>query len=241
MRIGETVRHLIAILAIGLGASSTGANTVTFAVGGTLLNSVDSLHEGDAFTLTYSVDTSIPGDLIFQIGQTTFVSFDNVTSATVRIGSWSASSVGITREIDDPDLDQYEMFSSGVVAAPPISGLDVFFFTLALFDTSGLLVTDAFTPLTVLSPYTDSGFAIVFADDETTVGVFARVTSIALVPEPGTMLLLMMGCAALHWVGRTGHRGRRSIRGREDETAAIRTMADGHNMAFLPTAPSGHV
>jgi len=201
MRVRRTLRHLIAILVMGLGASSAGAGVITFVVSGTLVSSFDSLHAGDAFTLKYAVDTSIPGNLIFQSGQTTFVSFDNVTSATVSIGSWSASSVGLTREIDDPASDQYEMFSSGAVTAPSIGGLDVFFFTLALFDPSGMLVTDAFTPLTNLSPFVDNSFAIVFADDQTTVGLFATVTSIAVVPEPGTMLLLMMGWAALCWVG----------------------------------------
>ena len=102
---------------MGLGASSAGASVITFVVSGTLVSSFDSLHAGDAFTLKYAVDTSIPGNLIFQNGQTTFVSFDNVTSAMVSIGSWSASSVGITREIDDPALDQYEMFSSGAIGS----------------------------------------------------------------------------------------------------------------------------
>ncbi|MEO8104435.1 MAG: PEP-CTERM sorting domain-containing protein [Betaproteobacteria bacterium] len=207
MRVRRTFRNLIAILVMGLGASSAGASVLTFAVYGTLTTSFDSLHAGDAFTLKYTVDTSIPGNLIFQSGQTTFVSFDNVTSAMVSIGSWSASSVGITRQIDDPASDQYEMFSSGVVTAPSIGGLDVFYFTLALFDPNGMLVTDAFTPLTNLSPFVDSGFAVVFAGDDTTVGLFATVTSIAVVPEPGTMLLLMIGCAALCWVGWTGGRG----------------------------------
>ena len=206
MRVRQTLRHLIAILVLALGASSVGASVLNFVVSGTLVTSFDSLHAGDSFTLKYAVDTSIPGTLIFQIGPTTFVSFDNVTSAMVSIGSWSASSVGLTREIDDPASDQYEMFSSGVVTAPSIGGLDVYFFTLALFDPSGMLVTDAFTPLTKLSPFVDNSFAIVFADDQTTVGLFATVTSIAVVSEPGTMQLLMIGCATLCWIGWMGGR-----------------------------------
>jgi hypothetical protein len=207
MRVLGVLRYLLATLVLGLGASSAGASIVTFVVSGTLSSSFDSLHVGDAYTLTYTVDTSIPGNLIFQSGQTTWVSFDNVTSAMVRIGGWSASSVGLTRQIDDPAGDQYEMFSSGAVNAPSIGGLDVFFFTLQLIDPSGALVTDAFIPLNNLSPLVDSGFAIVFADDQTTVGLFATVKSIALVPEPSTMLLLMMGWVALRWVNRRGGRG----------------------------------
>jgi len=199
---------------MALGATSAGASVITVVASGTLVTSFDSLHAGDSFTLKYTVDTSIPGTLIFQIGPTTFVSFDNVTSATVSIGSWSASSVGLTREIDDPAGDQYEMYSSGAVTAPSIGGLDVSYFTLALFDPSGMLVTDAFTPLTKLSPFVDNSFAIVFADDQNTVGLFATVANIAVVPEPGTMQLLMMGCAALCWAGWMGGR-RESDRRRE--------------------------
>jgi hypothetical protein len=222
MRVRRLLQCLLATLVLGLGASSADAGLVRFAVSGTLLSSFDSLHAGDAFTLTYTVDTSIPGNLIFQDGQTTFVSFDNVTSALVHIGGWSASSVGLTREIDDPALDTYEMFSSGAVNASSIGGLNVFFFTLQMFDTSGALVTDAFMPLTNLSPVADAGFAIVFADDQTTVGMFAAVNSIATVPEPSMMLLLLIGLAALGWVNRrsgrltsrlTGPAGTRSLAG----------------------------
>ena len=203
MRLRRTLRHVIAILVLGLGTSTSGASLLTFVVSGSLGNSFGDLHAGDAFTLTYTVDTAVPGTLIFQSGQTTFVSFDNVVSSTVRIGSWLASSQGITREIDDPALDDYEMFSSAV-SAPSVGGLDVSFFTLQVLDTSGALVTDAFTPLTRVSPFDDNGFAIVFADDQTALAVGGRVSSIAVVPEPGTLALLVIGCAAL--VTRPGRR-----------------------------------
>jgi len=212
MRVRRTLRQLIAVLVVGLGASGAAASMLTFVISGTLVTSFDTLHFGDPFTLTYTVDTAVPGNLIFQGGQTTWVSFDNVTSATVAIGGWSASSLGLTRQIDDPVADQYEMFSSGTVSAPSVGGLDVSFFTLQLIDPSGTLVSDAFTPLTSLPLLSERGFAVVFANDVNTVGVFAAIDSIALMPEPGTLILLTTACATL--LVATGGTRRRSLRRR---------------------------
>jgi len=198
MRFRRALRQLIAILVTGFAASSAGAGMLTFVMSGTVGNSFDTLHAGDAFTLTYTVDTSIPGNLIFQSGPTTWVSFDNVTSATVTMGSWSASSLGLTRQFDDPAADSYEMFSSGAVAAPQVGGMDVSFFTLQIIDPTALMVPDAFTPISNLSPFgNNAGFAVVFANDVTAVAVGATIESIALAPEPGTLMLLIVGCAVL--------------------------------------------
>ena len=51
--------------------------------------------------------------------------------------------------------------------------------------------------LTRLSPYADSSFAIVFANDQTALAVGASIASIAVVPEPGTAVLLIALCLAL--------------------------------------------
>jgi hypothetical protein len=193
------MRQAAAVMLVSLGASSAAASLVTFVVSGTLDSGFDILHAGDPFKFTYTIDTSITGNLIFQDPQTTWVNFDNVTASTVTIGAWSASATsGVTEQIDSPGFDNYEVFA-GPVVGPPLGGMDAVTFNLELFDTSGALVPDAFTPLTNFASYDDNALWVIFRNDVDQRAAHGRISTIGVLPEPATTTLLVIGFTCLLW------------------------------------------
>jgi hypothetical protein len=193
------------MMVLCLGAMDAGASVITYAVSGTLDTSLDTLHSGDAFTMTYSVDPSIPGSLVFQDTQMTWASFIP-TSAAMRVGTFSAASgPGTLYQIDAPSHDQYEVFSGAPVGSSSIGGLDIVYFTIELHDLTGTAISDALTLLTTPSIATlpDNAFWAIFASSDGGFGyVHGTISSIAVVPEPATLMLLAIGIAPLAWMRR---------------------------------------
>lgn len=200
MRIYRATLRLVAMVVLCLGAMETSASVIRYSVSGTLDTSFDTLYAGDAFTMTYSVDPST-GSLVFEDAESTWASF-SLTSATMRIGGFSASSgEGILRQIDAPSHDQYEVFSGIPVASSSIGGLDLVYFAIELHDLTGTAISDALTLLTTpsIASLPDNAFWAIFASGNTGGFVHGRIISIAVVPEPATLMLLAFGMAPLAW------------------------------------------
>jgi hypothetical protein len=200
MRFYRAMSRLLAMMVLCLGAMDAGASVITYAVSGTLDTSLDTLNSGDAFTMTYSVDPSIPGTLLVQNPGMTWAEFVP-TSAAMRIGTFSAASgPGILRQIDTPTHDQYEVFSGAPVGSSSIGGLDIAYFTIGLHDPTGTAISDALTLLTTpsIATFPETEFWAIFASSDGGFGyVHGTIGSIAAVPEPATLMLLAIGIAPL--------------------------------------------
>lgn len=195
MSLRRMVGQAVALVLLGLGASSAGANLVTFVISGTVDSAFDPFHVGDAITLTYTIDTSVPGS-----GDSAFAQFGNVTAASIVVGGWSASSLqgAITRQGDDPATDLYFM-DSGTVVPQSIGNLDLRYFQFELFDSTGTVVNDALIPVTHIDTLGDNALWVVFGNADTQVAVHGVATSIAVVAEPPTAALAGVGLVVLPW------------------------------------------
>jgi hypothetical protein len=210
MRFRRALRQLIAILAMGLGASNAGAGMLTFAMSGTVGTSFR--HAAGRRRLhahLHGGTPRLPGNLIFSKRGNHLGVVRQRRIRDIDHGQLvGPSSLGLTRQIDDPAADSYEMFSSGAVADAPGRRTGTFwFFTLQIIDPTAAMVPDAFTPISNLSPFGNKrGIRVVFANDVTAIAVGATIESIALVPEPGTLMLLTVGCGVLIGGRRLGAR-----------------------------------
>ncbi|MFA5983334.1 MAG: hypothetical protein WC782_04910 [Methylococcaceae bacterium] len=142
------------------------AAPITIDFSGSLTDSFDSFNVGDAFSGSYTFDPGIAAGL----GSTSsFSTFNNLLSANVQIGSFSASigpGVGLPniQQDDVANADRYAFLALNPVGSSQIGGLDITAFGFRLDDTTGSAVTDALTLLTAptLSSFTSSGFLFFF-------------------------------------------------------------------------------
>jgi hypothetical protein len=116
----------------------------------------------------------------------------------VHIGSFTAlSTAGSIQQLDDPNGDQYNFDADNAVGSSQIGGLDIDYFLIRLFDSTGSAVEDASALLTdpLLSAFDSRVFVAVFGTPDNSGSVFGTLTSLAVVPEPSTLALLGVGLA----------------------------------------------
>lgn len=191
MRSGMTMRRMVAIAMLWIVAMAAHASMITYTVSGTLDTSFDTLHAGDAYTMTYTVDTSIP-----LRGTSTLTFTNNVLAAAILIGSFSASATqGTLIQGNSLSHDQHEVHGDRAVGSSQIGGLDISYFAMEMHDPTGTALTDArllADPSLALFP--ETAFWVVFGNG---LGfVHGTIDRIAAVPEPGTLILLLLGLAA---------------------------------------------
>jgi hypothetical protein len=196
----KNLRRMTAVLLLVFGPFGASATTLTYSFDGTLSTSFGTLNAGDAFTGSYTIDASLPPAITGGFGTTTFALWFNVISATLQIESFTATSTaGVIQQIDDPTGDQYNVDSGNSVGSSQIGGLDMDYFLIRLFDSTGPAVVDASELLTdpLLSDFDFRTFVVVFGPSDNSASVVGTLTSLAVVPEPSTMALLGVGLAGL--------------------------------------------
>jgi hypothetical protein len=192
MSIRKVLLSLGVLLVFGLSALGAWGNQLSYSFSGVLTSSYGSLSAGDAFSGTYTIDSSIAA----RAGSTSsFAVFDDLVSATLVIGSFTATigpGLGLSelQQDDVPGADRYALVGRNAVGSTQIGGLDLSLFAFALFDPTGTAVNDALTLL--LSPnlanFASNIFFLGFQDS--TVEVEGILTTFSAAPEPSTLLLL---------------------------------------------------
>lgn len=172
MRFFLRIKHILFALFLAFQCfSSYASSLVTLNFSGTLTDSFGSLTAGDAFTGSYTFDTTIPGS-----ADTTgnFAVFNNLVSVNLNIGSFSASigpGAGLP-EIQQDNVsgaDRYALLARNAIGNSQIAGSNIDSFGFRLDDTTGNAISDALTLLTAptLSSFTSNGLFIFFIDSVT--------------------------------------------------------------------------
>lgn len=174
-------------------AAGAWAAPITIGFSGTLTSSFGSLNSGDAFSGSYTFDPSIAGT-----GTSSFAVFNNLVSASLTIGAFSATigpGTGLPeiQQDDVPGADRYALVGRNAVGSAPIGGLNIFVFGFRLDDPSGTAVSNALMLLTnpSLGSFATNTFTMFFGSFANLQVVSGTLTSLAprTVPEPGTLAL----------------------------------------------------
>lgn len=204
--------HLIALVA----PSQLHAALTTFSFSGTVSNvSFDTgtpseFSAGSTFSGSYTFDTL---DTDSNASPNNGYYLSSITSLEFLVGTFSGSfstgNILVRDNVPVQDIYQVESYSPGTI--PPVLGLDLESFTLSLNDASGsVFVTDTqqLTPPNI-NDFSSTSIRLTLVD--ATFSNFGEVTatvdSLAVVPEPSSLGLLLLG-GAVSLCARRKHRQR---------------------------------
>lgn len=202
----RTLRSIALLLGLSFGIQAHAA-LISYNFSGVLGDTFGSLSAGDAFSGTYSFDSSVAAS-----GNASFAVFNNLTGVSFSSGSFSASigpGSGLP-EIQQDDVagaDRYALLGRNPVGSAQIGGLDITAIGFRLDDTSGTAINDATVLLTDLSltAFTSNSLLLFFGEvtsQDFTV-VSGRLTSLNQVPEPASLALSLVALAACALLRRT--------------------------------------
>jgi hypothetical protein len=207
MTLPKIIQNLGAVLALSLAAFSVSAASITYHFAGTLDDSFDTLHAGDAFSGDYTIDPTISA----LGGSTSSQSvFNNLIGASLTIGSFSASigpGAGLPEIQQDDNVsgqDRYALVGRNPVGSLMVGGLDISAIGILLTDSTQTAISDALALLThpTLASFTGRSLLIFFGDPTSTDPdgfkvVNGTLSTLTTVPEPASLALLGLGaCAA---------------------------------------------
>lgn len=189
------------------------ASLITYNFAGTLTTSLGSLSSGDAFSGSYTVDTTIAATVP---STSSYAVFNNLTDVSIVIGAFSAvvgpgSGLPEIQQDDVAGADRYALLGRNPVGSSQISGLDIISIGFRLDDSTGGAISDALNLLTnpILSNFSSNELLLFFVgQDQQGQNRFEVVTgslSSLSIPEPGTLALMGLGLAG---IGYRRHRSR---------------------------------
>jgi hypothetical protein len=210
-------RGVTLVLGLMLLAAPASALPITYTFTGTVSQDFTGnplgaqFSDGQSVTGTITVDPSVAdGDLSPGIG----AYLDSLLFFEITIGSYTASAIGGSLDVfdDTPDdglffgaaINEGNYAGSAIVTGAPVAGLDLGILALSFMDTTDLaLGSDAFPTGIVLGDWVASGYlgfqTAAPGYEEYLVGFNLETFSQqdAVVPEPGTFVLLGSACLGL--------------------------------------------
>ncbi len=157
----------------------------------------------------FSVGESVVGNYTFESttadadpGDVTRGHYDNaITAFTATFGGDYVVAMGLDNTIlvyDGPTGNDVYIVDLVDPTADPVAGYNISAFTLTLIDNDSTVFTSAAIPLTPpdLSEFeNDYSWSIFFNGDNEWIDI--KLTSLALIPEPGSITLLLCGLTGL--------------------------------------------
>jgi PEP-CTERM motif len=203
-----TAMRVMITLALAIGAVDLSATPITLVYSGTLTSSLGTLASGSAYSASYTFDPLVAGT-----GSTSTAVFDNLLSASITIGSFSASigpGTGLAEIQQDNGVggeDRYALLGRNPVGSSLIAGLPITAIGFRLDDFTQTAISNALVLLTnpSLSSFAGGSTLLLFFGDPSSPnfqivsGTVTQLSTRSTVPEPGTLALLGIAAAGLAW------------------------------------------
>lgn len=201
----KTLLRLSICLAVLLGAPVAAmAATVTFGFTG-VVTAVNA-----PLAAEFSVGEPVVGNYTFESttadldpGDPTLGDYDNaITAFTATFGGDYTVTRGFDNDIfvsNGPTINDVYCIYLNDPMAPTAAGLDIIALIIQLIDTDSTVFASDSLPLTPpdLSEFEASLTATIFYDEPGNQWIDFQLTSLTLIPEPGTITLLLCGLASL--------------------------------------------
>lgn len=194
------------VIASALIVSTAGHGAIiTYDFAGTLTSSLGTLNSGDAFSGSYTFDTTVAAT---GTSSSSFAAFNNLTDVSLTIGSFTASigpGSGLPEIQQDnvAGMDRYGLLGRNPTGSSQIDGLDISSIGFRLDDTSGTAISDALVLVTnpTLADFTSNTFQLFFGSPtggrfEVVNGTMSNLSE-RTVPEPAALALLGIGLAGI--------------------------------------------